>query len=226
MSNKTADTMPYETRPRAGVRSYVIDDGVTLFAHSLVGVDASGFLDKWANTAAHEFQGLLIDGDRHAGTLQSDGTYSITGDSTPAAGRTAPEGHVDVSGLTLLSVPVNSAVQGSVNALVYCATDNPADFVLTATANVRAVGWVSRFVSAGVCDVTLFTPEEFLAQNDLAAIAPLTENSTSIGGTQDDNFASLAVAWDGSTDPTAAEGALLIDAIRECAAKINELIAR
>lgn len=55
--------------------------------------------------------------------------------------------------------------------------------------------------------------------------AALTENSGAIGGTQDGDFATLSLAWDGSTDPTAAEGNLLIDAIRECADQINNLVA-
>lgn len=57
-----------------------------------------------------------------------------------------------------------------------------------------------------------------------AAGVGVTENSTSIGGTQDGDFATLAVAWNGATNPTAAEGALLIDAIREIAVKVNSIV--
>lgn len=53
----------------------------------------------------------------------------------------------------------------------------------------------------------------------------LTENSTDIGGTQDGNVATLSVAWDGSTNPTSAEGDLLIDGIREAFVAINSLRA-
>lgn len=56
----------------------------------------------------------------------------------------------------------------------------------------------------------------------LTNTANLTENSTTIGGTKDGNFATLATAWNGSTYPTAAEGNLLIDAIREIADKVNK----
>jgi hypothetical protein len=145
MANLTADTI-HETRPRAGRDSYVVDDTVQLFAGSFVGVDASGYLDKWADTAGHEFQGLLLEG--------------VTGDISALP---PVEGRVDTSGVTLLSATVAAAVQGSVNALVYCETDNPADMDLTASVSVAAVGWVKRFISAGVADVTLFTPEEHLA---------------------------------------------------------------
>lgn len=145
MANLTADTI-HETRPRAGRDSYTVDDGVTLYAGALVGVDASGYLDKWADTVGHEFQGILL-----------EGAVGDTSASPPV------EGRVDTSGVTLPNVAVASAVQGSVNALVYSSTDNPADFVLSATTNVAAVGWVKRFRSAGFADVTLFTPEEHLA---------------------------------------------------------------
>lgn len=57
------------------------------------------------------------------------------------------------------------------------------------------------------------------------AIPSLTENSTTIGGTQNDGFATLSVGWNGSAAATAAEGTLLIDAIRETAAKVNAILA-
>ena len=143
MANLTADTT-HETRPRGGVRSYTVLSGATLFAGSLVGADAAGFLAKWADTVGHEFQGLLLAGAVGDGTVK---------------------GRVDCSGKTIMEATVGSLVQASVNALVYCATDNPADFSLSAATNVNAVGWVSRYNSAGVGEVTLFTPEEHLALN-------------------------------------------------------------
>lgn len=75
---------------------------------------------------------------------------------------------------------------------------------------------VTTHVAFEVAGVELFTAQ--------TAVPKLTENSTTIGGTQDNNFSTLSVAWNGSTDPTAAEGALLIDAIRECAKKINAIL--
>ncbi len=145
MANLSADSKPnglngITRRPR---RSYVVANTVQLFAGALVGINAAGFLAKWADTAGHKFIGVLLAG--------------VTGDT----GATPPvEGSVNTNGLVFDSVTVASLTQADVNALVYCATDNPADFALTASSNVKAVGWVSRFISSGVGQVTLFTPEE------------------------------------------------------------------
>jgi len=57
-----------------------------------------------------------------------------------------------------------------------------------------------------------------------ATAAALTENSTTIGGTQNGGFGTLTLAWNGSTHASSAEATLLIDAIRECAAMINKLV--
>lgn len=59
-------------------------------------------------------------------------------------------------------------------------------------------------------------------------VAAITENSTTLGGTNDGNIPTLAmsVTWNGSSVyPSAADAVLIIAAIRECAAKTNELIA-
>lgn len=61
-----------------------------------------------------------------------------------------------------------------------------------------------------------------------SAIANLTENSTTIGGSQESNVATLAmsVSWNGSSVyPSAADAALIIDGIRECMAKTNAILA-
>lgn len=162
MAAKTADSIDYETRPRAGRRSYVIGDGLTLYVGGFAGVNAAGYLAPWADTVGHEFQGLILDGDRRGGKgIQADGTlHPILGEisDTPP-----PEARVDCSGVMMLSVPVASAAQANVNSLVYCETDNPADCDLTASVNVAAIAWGHRYVSSGVMDITLFTPEEHLA---------------------------------------------------------------
>ena len=147
MANLSADVI-HATRPTAGRDSFVIDDGVTLFRGSFVGVDASGYLDKWADTLDHKFMGILLDGD-----MRANGTTIIgeTSDTLP------PEGRVDTSGVTLLSATVASAVQGSVNSEVFCSTDNPADLTLVSTNNTGAIGFVKRYVSAGVADVQLYS---------------------------------------------------------------------
>lgn len=147
MANLTADKN-YFNSDRGGRDSYVISNGVQLFAGALVGTNAAGFLDKWSDTVGHKFEGILLEG--------ATGNTS----ATPPV-----EGRVNTSGVLLRSVTVASAVQANVNDLVYCATDNASDFSLSASTNVKAVGRVKRFVSAGVCDVQLFTPFEHAALN-------------------------------------------------------------
>ncbi len=153
MSNLTAAVI-HRGKSNAGFRSYLVDNGVELFAGALVGLDASGHLDKWADTAGHRFVGLLLE--------------SATGDTsaTPKV-----EGKVDESGYTIMSATVASVAQTDVNAPVYCSTDNPADFVLAPTANVGPVGRVVRYVSSGVADVQLFTPAEAAGRSGLAGIS-------------------------------------------------------
>lgn len=58
--------------------------------------------------------------------------------------------------------------------------------------------------------------------------AAMTENSTTVGGTNDGNVATLAmsVTWNGSSVyPSAADAALIISGIRECMAMVNKLVA-
>jgi len=129
---------------RAKTRSYVVANSTTLYAGSLVAINTSGFLVKLADTS----------GFRPVGILQQ----TVTGDTTA----TPPvEGIVDVSGVTLQNVAIaGTFVQGDVRSLIYCSTDNPADCTKTAATNIKAIGYATRFRSAGFGDVTLFTPEE------------------------------------------------------------------
>lgn len=152
MSNLTASVL-HRGKSNAGFRSYLVDNTVELFAGSLVGLDASGHLDKWSDTVGHRFVGLLLE--------------SATGDTsaTPKV-----EGKVDESGYTIMSATVGSLAQTDVNAPVYCSTDNPADFTLAPTANVGPVGRVVRYISSGVGDVQLFTPAEAAGRSGLAGI--------------------------------------------------------
>lgn len=161
MANRTADWKHIKTRGRGNSAKHngPIADGVTLYRHSLVGINAAGYVDKWANTAGHQFLGLLDDG------------YERSGPATGIVGNTSdnriPEAYTDTGGQTLLGVTVTGATQAGVNGPVYCATDNPEeDLTTSATANVKAVGWLSRYGgSTSDCDVTLYTPEEHLALN-------------------------------------------------------------
>lgn len=145
MANLTAPVINRETEDY--YRSYVVSNGVTLFGGSLVGINAAGFLDKWADTAGHRFVGILA--------------QTVTGNTSalpPVEGTVCMK-----AGLTLLDVPVASLTQADVNSLVFCSTDNPADFSLAASTNVKAVGVVVRFRSAGRGDVMLVTPDAHIA---------------------------------------------------------------
>lgn len=139
----------HKTAARAATKAFVVADGVTLHAGALVGLNAAGFLAKWSDTAGHKFLGVLL--------------QSVTGNTSASP---PVEGIVDVSGVTLKSVTIaGTFVQADLNALIYCATDNSADAKKAADTNVEAIGWASRFHSAGVGDITLFTPEEHQALN-------------------------------------------------------------
>lgn len=145
MAALTADLIS-ETKPRGGRNSYVVKNGVQIFAGSLVNIDADGFMDKHADTTAHRFIGIAL-----------EGATGNTSASPPV------EIRVDESGTTLRSVTVASAVQASVNSLVHCTTDNPADMTMSAGSHIKAVGIVTRYISAGVADVELLTPAEHQA---------------------------------------------------------------
>lgn len=132
---------------RAKTRSFVVADTVTLYAGELVCLNAGGFLAKLADTAGFRFVGVV--------------QQTVTG----ATGATPPvEAIVDVSGVTLQNVAIaGTFVQGDVRSVVFNTTGNPADTTKTAPTNLKAIGYASRFRSAGFGDVTLFTPEEHLA---------------------------------------------------------------
>lgn len=142
MAALTADLIS-NTKPRAGRNSYVVKNGVQIFAGSLVNIDAAGYLDKHADTSGHRFIGIALAG--------------ATGDTSASS---PPEVRVNQEGFTLLKATVASAVQASVNSQVHCTTDNPADLTMVAGSNIKAVGVVTRFHSAGVADVELFSPME------------------------------------------------------------------
>jgi hypothetical protein len=131
-------------KPHGGKRSYVVKNGVTLYAGALVGTDANGYLDKWLDTAGLRFEGVL--------------TQGAVGDTSASP---KVEGIVDISGPTLLAQAVAGATTiAAVNAPVYGASDNVADLTLTQTTNVGPIGRVVRWISSGVCDVALYTPAE------------------------------------------------------------------
>jgi len=186
MADLTADVL-HDNRPNAGKDSFVVLNGKTLYAGALVGVDLNGFLTSWANVATNEFQGILLEG--------------AVGDTTASP---PVEGRVDTSGPILRSATVASAVQGNVNDPVYSLTDNPADLTLT-PGLTTSVGYIRRFISAGVCDVVLYTPTAAQTAAEMSGITSLTD-STGDSGTHDDTLAAItesAAITDnsGGTDP-------------------------
>jgi hypothetical protein len=141
----------HKTRPNAGVSSYVIADGVTLYEGQLVQLK-SGYLDHWDKTG--QFVGILVGGDDRAG----DGVIIGETSDTPP-----PEGRVNESGVILMHVAVGGTPTiADVGALVYCNDSDVANLTKTDAANA-VVGRLVRFRSASDCDVQLFTPAEHLA---------------------------------------------------------------
>jgi len=141
----------HKTRPNAGVSSYVIADGVTLYEGQLVQLKA-GYLDHWDKTG--QFVGILVGGDDRAG----DGVIIGETSDTPP-----PEGRVNESGVILMHVAVGGTPTiADVGALIYCNDSDVANLTKTDAANA-VVGRLVRFRSASDCDVQLFTPAEHLA---------------------------------------------------------------
>jgi hypothetical protein len=132
-----------------GWRSIPAANGVTFFSGGLVGINSSGYMVKWANTTGHLFAGILLG--------------PVVGDTSATP---VPEGRVDTSGKTIMGCTVAGATTiASTGVLVYCTSDNITDMSTSATSNVKAVGRVARWNSSTNCDVTLFTPEEYMALN-------------------------------------------------------------
>lgn len=145
MSNLTAAKLNV-AYPRGSSMSFIVATGVTLYAGSLVGLTAAGFLDNMADTAGLKFVGVMLE--------------TVTGDTTVTPN---VEGRVDTSGVTLQNVAIaGTFVIGDLNSPIYATTGNPADCTKTATTNTKAVGWASRFRAAGFGDIQLFTPAEHL----------------------------------------------------------------
>lgn len=148
MANLSKNTY-HKTAPRGKTRSFVVDNGVQIYAGALVGIDASGYLDIMSDTAGHKFIGVALE------------------DALGNTSATPPtECRVNTEGMTLENVAIaGTFVQADVNSLIYCSTSNPADSTKTEATNIEAIGWASRFRAAGYGDITLFTPEEHTALN-------------------------------------------------------------
>lgn len=146
----------HKTQPRAGRHSFPVANGVTVYAGQLVGIEG-GYANHWADGANDVFGGILLRGDdpNHDGTLLGDTSASPI-----------PEVTIDCSGVTLMHLDSvgGTPTQAKVGDLVYCGTSNTDDITLDSSGRNHPIGWLSRYRSATDVDVTLFTPEEMLAQ--------------------------------------------------------------
>lgn len=131
------------SRPRAGRSSYVVQPSDTVYAGGFVCINAGGYLAPLDDVAGSKFVGIALE--------------TVTGDGTL-------ECRVNESGDILTGAAVATIARADVNALVYCATDNPGDMRLSATSNTGPIGIVKRYTSSGIGDVGLFTPTEHEAK--------------------------------------------------------------
>jgi len=142
MANLTAE-VTLNNRPR-GMSSYVVANATTVFAGSIVGVDANGFLNKYANAGTERIAGVCL--------------QTVTGNTSAVP---PVEARVNDTGLILTKVTVAGATSAAtVNSLVYCTTDNPVTDLTTTAATSRAVGFIVRWHSGSINDVQLFTQAE------------------------------------------------------------------
>lgn len=161
-------TAPVRYSNRAGVstvgqNSYRVKNAVRIYHGALVGIDPnSGQLQNWSSASAANirFRGLAMPTEN-----------SVLGDSS---GTPPPECPVNESGLILEGISVTGArPAGEVGTKgpgqpVYASDENT--FTMTATSNVGAIGELVRCDTAGVGDVRLFTPEEYLALEALGKV--------------------------------------------------------
>lgn len=144
MAALTADTM-LVTSPRGG-HSYPIANGTTLYAgHLAFAVRASSGIVGFADTDQYRLLGIVQKG----GT----GVAALT-----------VEASVDESGLTLHRATVTGAASAAdVGKKVFASGNDPRTVSLTPTANVGAIGRLTRWHTGTTCDYELFTPAEFEA---------------------------------------------------------------
>lgn len=150
MANLTANTFirSHGRGMTSVTESWPVTNALQLYAGSLVFVDqATGLVVKPADTATFRFLGMCVE--------------SKLGD-TAATPRV--EVGVNTEGMTLENVDVVGLDNvNDVGDYVFIATtDNPNDLTLTATANTKAIGVLTRYYASGTKgDVRLFTPAEY-----------------------------------------------------------------
>ena len=167
----------YSNRPGVSLHaqnSYKVRPSMTIYHGALVGIDPnSGFLVNWSSGSAANI--------KFRGVAMPVGATNVSGQTTPGAvigSLTAPqpecpvnEGGVILENVTVAGavVPVSGgAVTGKTGVPVYASDENT--FTVTATSNVGAVGELVRCDTAGIGDVRLFTPTEYLALEALGKV--------------------------------------------------------
>lgn len=150
MSNLTQDrVVKCRGRTTAAIQATT---STTFYGGGLMG-RASGRVVKWADTAGYAFLGYLNRG--------------VVGNTSASP---IPEAELDISGTILERVAVTGASAATdVGSLVYGTDDNV--LTLTPTVSVGAIGRVIRWHSSTLCDVMLFTPEEYAAREAASVIS-------------------------------------------------------
>lgn len=123
------------SRPRAGRHSFVVTSGSTVYAGTFVGTVATGGLSSYDNVGTTRFCGIALE------TVVGDGTKQC---------------RVNTEGVTITTTVTGVSDLTSVNSLVYCQTNNPADCTVSA-ATSPAIGFITRWISGTTCEVQLFS---------------------------------------------------------------------
>lgn len=189
---------PY--KPSGGVvEEFELAASTKGYKGGLAALNAAGYAIRATDTAGSIFLGVFAETIDNTG---SNGDKSI---------------RVDISGASVL-VTHSAGSQSIANKGddVYADGDDAVDTYANAT-NPMHVGKIQQYVSATKVWVKC---RAFGAVGiGGGAIAALTENSTTIGGTNDGNLITLV-------DPSGDSGASVIHGIRENATKINEIAAK
>jgi hypothetical protein len=145
------------------INSYPVRSGMTIYYGALVGLDTvnvnAGRLVNWNDNS-----GML----RFCGVAMPRGTRDLPESVLGNAGGTIVC-EVYEGGAILENVDVTNAVAMSLGDPVYCEDEGPT-FKLSATPNVGSVGRVSRYISAGKCDVQLWSSMEYAANQNFGKV--------------------------------------------------------
>jgi hypothetical protein len=123
------------SRPRAGRNSFIVRTSTTVYAGGLVGTDLDGYLIPYNNIATTRPCGIALE---------------------TVVGNASRECRVNTEGVTITTTVAGGSTIATLNSLVYCQTDNPADCTTTA-ATSQAIGVITRYITGTTNEVTLFS---------------------------------------------------------------------